>query len=123
MKSAKCRVVKQIGGLLAFHSAFRTYNSALLLPGRLIRRTAPFEGAYAGANPAPAASFGKSSFDRSVVIAIREANVSCRAPESQGLGSHNSITSGLHPEIEGAEPSRAIILRRGYGWQANCLVA
>ena len=25
------------------------------MPGRLIRRTAPFEGAYAGANPAPAA--------------------------------------------------------------------
>src|ERR1051326_676298 len=27
------------------------------------RRTAPFEGANAGAIPAPAASFGKSSFD------------------------------------------------------------
>jgi hypothetical protein len=27
-----------------------------ILPGRLIRRTAPFEGAYVGANPAPAAN-------------------------------------------------------------------
>jgi 5-methylcytosine-specific restriction endonuclease McrA len=35
------------------------------------------------------------------------------------LGKPNSITSGRHPEIEGAEPSRATSLRQGYGWQAN----
>ncbi len=40
-----------------------TSGSTNSLPGRLIRRTAPFEGANAGAIPAPAASFGKSSFD------------------------------------------------------------
>ena len=28
------------------------------MPGRLTRRTAPFEGAYVGATPAPAASHG-----------------------------------------------------------------
>ncbi len=27
------------------------------MPGRLISRTPPFEGGYAGANPAPAANF------------------------------------------------------------------
>src|SRR5690349_21824434 len=37
------------------------------MPGRLISRTPPFEGGRVGANPAPAANFGKSSFDRSVV--------------------------------------------------------
>jgi hypothetical protein len=33
------------------------------LPGRLISRTPPFEGGHVGANPTPAANFGKSSFD------------------------------------------------------------
>jgi hypothetical protein len=33
-----------------------TSGSTTFLPGRLIRRTAPFEGAYAGASPAPAAN-------------------------------------------------------------------
>ena len=45
------------------------------------RRTAPFEGANAGAIPAPATNF------RPVVIAIREANVLTWAPDLQGLGS------------------------------------
>ena len=34
---------------------FRTVADTIL-PGRLIRRTAPFGGAYVGANPAPAAN-------------------------------------------------------------------
>jgi hypothetical protein len=38
-------------------------SPAISLPGRLMSRTPPFEGGYAGANPAPAAKFGKSSFD------------------------------------------------------------
>ena len=40
---------------------------ATFLPGRLISRTPPFEGGHVGANPAPAANFGTSNFDRSVV--------------------------------------------------------
>ncbi len=50
---------------LILHSAFLVLPFSL--PGRLISRTPPFEGGYAGANPAPAANFDKSSFDRSVV--------------------------------------------------------
>jgi hypothetical protein len=37
-------------------SGFRTAADTIL-PGRLIRRTVPFEGTYAGANPAPAANY------------------------------------------------------------------
>ena len=51
------------------------------IAGSSNRRTAPFEGANAGAIPAPAANF------RPVVIAIREANVPPWAPDLQGLGS------------------------------------
>jgi len=47
----------------------------------LSSNSALFESAVVGANPAPAANF------RPVVIAIREANGSFRAPYVQGLGS------------------------------------
>jgi hypothetical protein len=33
------------------------------MPGRLISMTPPPEGGYSGANPAPAANLGESSFD------------------------------------------------------------
>jgi hypothetical protein len=42
-------------------------SPTISLPGRLISRTPPFEGGHVGANPAPAANLGRSSFDRSVV--------------------------------------------------------
>jgi hypothetical protein len=38
-------------------------SACQFIAGSSNRRTAPFEGANAGAIPAPAASFGKSSFD------------------------------------------------------------
>ena len=42
-------------------------NPFFLPAGSSNSRTSPFEGDYGGANPSPAAIFGKSSFDRSVV--------------------------------------------------------
>jgi hypothetical protein len=42
-----------------------------------------------------------------VVIAIREAHSFVSGIHLARLGKPNSITSGLHPEIEGADPSRA----------------
>ena len=49
------------------------------------------------------------------VIAIREAINFVLGIHLARLGMPNSITSGLHPEIEGAEPSRATTF--------ECLVA
>ena len=63
------------GLLIRYGEVATTSGSTNSLPGRLISRTSPFEGANAGAIPAPAANVGKSSFDRPVVITIREANV------------------------------------------------
>ena len=53
--------------LIGYGEVATTSGSTTFLPGRLISRTPPFEGGHVGANPAPAANFGKSSFDRSVV--------------------------------------------------------
>jgi hypothetical protein len=45
------------------HSIYPIFRRA----GSSNSRTSPFEGERGGASPSPAASFGKSSFDRSVV--------------------------------------------------------
>ena len=51
------------GLLIRFGEVATTSGSTNSLPGRLISRTSPFEGDRAVASPAPAASFGRSSFD------------------------------------------------------------
>ena len=50
-------VQQQNSGLLSRTMGVQFSPEEPTLPGRLIRRTAPFEGAYVGANPAPAAIF------------------------------------------------------------------
>ena len=55
--------------------------------------------------------FGKSSFDRSVVIAFREANVSFRGSVLQGLGSQIGSRLAYTQQSEGQNlPERPIAL-------------
>ena len=69
----KSSLAHQFQGVEATADRHRTFNPVWrgcnylrlhqFIAGSSNRRTAPFEGANAGAIPAPAASFGKSSFD------------------------------------------------------------
>jgi hypothetical protein len=68
---AKAAAPKHGSAEAGFHNLSGYGLAGHFLPGRLISRTPPFEGGHVGANPAPAANFGKLSFPLGGEIASR----------------------------------------------------